>query len=243
MESGNSRVIRRYKSDMMFIRLQGPIENESVFQLCDEINLAVDYYHYRKIEIELDSPGGSVDSLEYYLGHLARWRKNRIAVSTLAMTKVASAAAIILSMGDIGKRRAYPSSQILYHDSRIFGSGEIGWTKAQLETQRAQLEETDNRLMTHLIQHVYAKVKEEKIDRMKAVRPDVAEYSGLNIQDILTEIDCGQEAHLTQAQLEAAYHRLNTIERFIPAQVAEQMLLIDSIADEYAYQEQHHGQH
>ena len=57
----------KYETHRAVVRLSGELNNDSIFALCDEIDLALDYYKYPAVEIQIDSPGGHVDSLDYYL--------------------------------------------------------------------------------------------------------------------------------------------------------------------------------
>jgi ATP-dependent protease ClpP protease subunit len=241
-----SSVSTWYERHKTIIRVHGDIDNASIFALCDEINLAVDYYHYQQIEIQIDSYGGSVSSLEYYLGRLNYWReKKRVRISTLAMTKAASAAAIILSMGDIGYRRAYESTSILYHDTRIVsGEGEV-WTKDKLDILHRQLLKTDQHLIEHLARHVYnQKVQSERTPegayqwkKMLAVRSDFRELIRVSDpREMLVELDCGEADHLSLEQIQSAYMTLNALDVFIPADIAQKMLLIDEIVADFSNQ-------
>lgn len=114
----------KYEPHRAVVRLAGEVNNDSIFALCDEIDLALDYYKYPLVEIQIDSPGGPVDSLDYYLTRLKSWRADGLRVSTLAMTRAASAAAVILALGDGGLRRAYPSARLQFRHAALPGSAE-----------------------------------------------------------------------------------------------------------------------
>ena len=147
----------KYDHDEAVIRLKGPVESESIIWLCDEIDLAVDYYNYRRVDIQIDSPGGEIAALDYFMTRLSDWRQvEGLVLGTLALTRAASAAAMILSLGSIGHRRAYPSAQLLYHDSRIMSGEGTVWTRQSLDRHRHALAETDARLTRALAAHVMA---------------------------------------------------------------------------------------
>lgn len=234
-----SGVSVRYDRDKLRVRLHGSIDNNSIFALCDEINLAVDYYHYQDVEIEIDSFGGVVSSLEYYLGHLKRWREERrVRIATLGMTTAASAAAVILSMGDIGQRRAYRSSRLLYHDTRFLSNNET-WTKNRLEEAYKQLRETDDRLLSYLVTHVYdhliipqAAQNPQRYRKMLMLKPNFNEIASVvDPEKLFVEMDCGDAEHVQREQILAAYQALYAFDVFIPPDFARQMFLIDHITD------------
>lgn len=146
----------KYEKACAVIRLIGEVNNKSIFSLCDEIDLAIEYYNYRKIDIQIDSPGGSISSLDYYISKLDKWQQRHgVIIGTLGLTSVASAAAMILSLGTIGYRRAYMSSQLVYHNSRLITQKEEMWTKERLDYTNKSLVETDDRLLNRLVKHVY----------------------------------------------------------------------------------------
>lgn len=227
----------RYDRDKLHVRLHGSIDNNSIFALCDEINLAVDYYHYQNIQIEIDSHGGAVSSLEYYLGQLKRWREEyRVRIGTLVMTTAASAAAVILSMGDIGHRRAYRSSRLLYHDARFISNNEM-WTKYRLEEAYKQLRETDNRLLSSLVSHIHDQLIAPRAAQdpaayrtMPILKPPRSEMtSSMDPELLFTDMDSGEQPYLQPDQLMEAYQALYAFDVFIPPSIAQRMFLIDEI--------------
>ena len=94
-------------------------------------------YGYRRVELCLASPGGSVASMEYLLSSLAEWERRGVAVDTRALTGAQSAAAVILSCG--GERRAHPKSRLLYHEARQLEPGTA--TEGSTRERRAALGE------------------------------------------------------------------------------------------------------
>ena len=142
----------KYETHRAVVRLAGELSNGSIFALCDEIDLALDYYKYPLVEIQIDSPGGPVDSLDYYLTRLKSWRADGLRVSTLAMTRAAGAAAVILALGDRGLRRAYPSARLQFRHAAAPGVGEsllrsVGVPMDGTLAVLADLQEADRLLM------------------------------------------------------------------------------------------------
>lgn len=149
----------RYERTRAVVRLVEPVTPHSIIALCDEVDAAIEYYQYDHVEIQLDSPGGHVNALEYYLSRLSEWRATPgVTIATLALTSVASAAAVILSLGDVGHRRAYASSQLLYHDARLVLPERSAMTRADMTELQASLAETDERIVRSLAAHAWGGV-------------------------------------------------------------------------------------
>lgn len=149
------RLTTRYSPDHSTLRYEGVITTEGVLELCDEIELCLDYYGYRQLELQLDSPGGDGAALLHYIDRLRSWREEQgLIVGTTALTQASSAAAIILALGSPGHRRAYSSAQLVFHNARIQGRQEQVWTRHGLEEQRVRLAAVDERLIQEIVGHV-----------------------------------------------------------------------------------------
>ncbi len=247
-EYGDSaNVTVRYDYDKAIIRLNDNIDAQSIFSLCDEVELAADYYHYDFVDIHINSQGGSVPALEYFLTQLRGWRRRHdLTIGTLAISRVASAAAVILSLGDIGHRRAYPSAEILYHNARI-ATPEAYLTRSALQLLSKQLGRLDERMLNEIVEHVYEnKVLTERFDeggpaaaesapyrwtRMTGIRTETADFTQLaEPSEMLCEIACAEgEPHLSRQQLETAYRTLSILDHSISPRVACDFLLIDHV--------------
>ena len=135
------------------VRLKGEVTPESILELCSAIDAAVYYYHFRHIKIEICSPGGELLALQHYLSKLAEWRNLGVIVETVAIMSVASAAAIILSLGDVGYRSAYPVAKLVYHNGRAKPPSFC--TKEDFAQFCSALERIDNHLQAQLIRQIY----------------------------------------------------------------------------------------
>jgi ATP-dependent protease ClpP protease subunit len=142
-----------YENQKAIVRLTGEITNDSVFSLCDEIDLAIDYYHFPTIEIRLDSPGGNLRSLIFYLTKLKEWKEKKVSVATQGLTMVCSAAACILSMGDIGKRKVYSNTRLLYHQSSFSNVNSL--TIQAANDYITSLQQSTGMMIDVLAQHVW----------------------------------------------------------------------------------------
>lgn len=144
----------RYEQDRAVIRFDDPIDSNSILNLCDEIDYAITFYYYKNITVEIDSPGGEVDALHYYIDKLRQWRKKGTRLGTIALTNCCSAAAMMLSLGDLGFRSATSNAALLYHHSRI-SSSKAPLTSDRLGQLERSLTRTDDQLLIELLQHIY----------------------------------------------------------------------------------------
>jgi ATP-dependent protease ClpP protease subunit len=209
--------------------------------LCDEINLAIDYYQYQRFILQIDSVGGSATALEYYLQQLVRWRQRNVCIGTQALTRAYSAAAIMLSLGDIGHRWAYSTSRLLYHNPRVVTEGSAIDAHRLIDMYR-ELTLVNDHMVNQLASHIY----ENKILRgtcspdpnqlgvrkILAVRADPLVTTVTNDRDVanlFVEVDCGDKGHLGLDQIKVVYQTLNQQDIILSAEQARDMLLIDSI--------------
>lgn len=156
MNATVTAVSAKYETDRAVVRLVGTVSVESILALCDEVDLAVEYYQYPAVELQLASPGGDVTALDHYLARLKQWRSPPVVrIETLGLTEAASAAAIILSLGDIGARSAYTSTRLLYHDPRAMIPENTVATRASLGQLSAALADADRRMLDLIVEHIW----------------------------------------------------------------------------------------
>ena len=132
-------VLAPHKATIWF---DSEVNDHSIAALVDDIQAVSQELFYREIDLQILSPGGSVLSLNYYLAALEGWADS-VRIHTCALTAVASASAIILSLGNV--RRASAASQLLYHGARVPGAAAI--TARAASRMREDLEAIDNRLL------------------------------------------------------------------------------------------------
>ena len=152
--SGGASAEASRSRDIGSHRLKDDVSLDSVFELCDKIENMIEYLQYRKIRIEVDSRGGSLQAFDYFYTKLEQWRLKGVSVETLGLTKAMSAGALILSIGDVGKRKAYSSTTLLYHNGRIpMGEGTMLTREGARDLQRV-LGSSDKRYINMLVQHI-----------------------------------------------------------------------------------------
>jgi ATP-dependent protease ClpP protease subunit len=146
----------RLESDRAVLRLLVPVDRESVFALADELELLQSYYRYRHVVLEIDSPGGEATALQFLIGRLSHWRDTQgLVISTWALSSVSSAAAIILSLGSRGYRRAPAVACLLYHSARAVMSGGGSLTGPGVRALSYELERLDHTIVSQLAQNAY----------------------------------------------------------------------------------------
>jgi ATP-dependent protease ClpP protease subunit len=150
----------RFEQQRGIVRFCGPVDTAQIFALCDEIDSLIDHYFYNHITLEIDSNGGELQSLLYYIQKLKGWRRDGVRIETVALTQCASAAALMLSFGDIGHRYAMPRSKILYHNARVYSSNQIPLTSESLEKLRSSLSRADAELLVALLNHLFSELGE-----------------------------------------------------------------------------------
>ena len=161
MEATNLTV--HYKHDKAVISFNQQVDSASILNLCEEIDTAVDDYHYRKVQIRIESPGGEIDALQYYIDKLPQWRRKQVQLETMALMQSSSAAALMLSLGDLGKRSAAPSANLLYHNARVYGSREPLTSEGLGELER-RLSRIDDKMLMRLLRHLYADLDDRYFD-------------------------------------------------------------------------------
>ena len=82
-----------------------------------------DYYQYTRVDLRLESPGGSIEALHYILRQMAWYQQRGKDVAVHSTFTCASAAAILLAMGQFGHRTVDRSTNLLFHSARVQPNG------------------------------------------------------------------------------------------------------------------------
>ncbi|MXW74032.1 MAG: hypothetical protein F4X96_08640 [Gammaproteobacteria bacterium] len=96
-----------------------PLTSESCIELIDGIRRLRDDYFYSEVQLRLSSPGGESTALEYFIEASNELREGGFRIDCHAVTKVASAACVMLSLAD--RRTSHPKAALLYHTGRVAG--------------------------------------------------------------------------------------------------------------------------
>ena len=108
-----------YKTDRAVLSVSGEITDELVIDLVAQVRRLADECFYDLVEVEITSNGGAVQALRYFVEALDAFRRDGVSVTTRALARAGSAAAVMLSMGD--RREAAPGAALTYHSARTDG--------------------------------------------------------------------------------------------------------------------------
>ena len=110
----------KYKPDRAVVPVIGVIAEEMMLPLVEAIQQLHNDYFYTHIELEVCSPGGQAMALDYCVEAMDALRARGVRFSTRALMSVSSAAAILVSLGDV--REAVRGASFLYHQARTMGT-------------------------------------------------------------------------------------------------------------------------
>ena len=94
----NPHIVHRHNHAVVV--LDGDVDKASCRALLDAIGTAVDYYGYRLVEIQIDSPGGNGRPLKHLLDRLDLYRVQGVRFRTSALSIASSAGAVLVALGD-----------------------------------------------------------------------------------------------------------------------------------------------
>jgi len=210
------------------------VTDKSVAQLLDLLESAFNYYQYKEVEIQVNSPGGSVRALHFLLDHFERYRNQGRVLALTALMEAASAAALMVSCGTPGRRAAYPRAVFLYHSVRLPEVKELTEIKAKRYFEDMQRENEFARdLLVHMAlcaQDYFLKASGHKEDfflrKLERFQKTAQEL------DLLTEEaeakDLIQKERF-EALVRGVYGRLLQRESFLTAEQAKDLFLIDRV--------------
>jgi Clp protease len=112
-----------------------------------------DYYQYNRIDLRLESQGGSIEALHYILRQMNAYEKRGKQVGVRSTFVCASAAAILLAMGQWGGRSVDRSTALLFHSARVQAAGH-GMTAAISTNLSQTLNWVDIRLIDLLVERL-----------------------------------------------------------------------------------------
>ena len=109
--------------DHASVLLDGDLDWPLVHDVVRAIEDAVEYYCYACIELRVRSPGGSNEVLGYLLERLDAWRGRGVHFRTRALGRTASAAALLVALGD--ERLADPGATLRFHGVSMYRNGDV----------------------------------------------------------------------------------------------------------------------
>lgn len=137
----------------------------------------------REIRLYINSPGGSATAALAIYDTMQFIKPD---VSTVCIGQAASAAAIILSAGEKGKRISLPNSRILIHQVRIYGGIEGQATDVEIQTREMlRLKQQVNEILSKHTGQTVKKI-ESDTERDLFMGPEEAVAYGI-IDKVITE--------------------------------------------------------
>ena len=142
-----------YRENEGEVQINTDIDEASALGLEKALDLFFAYYRYPRACLSINSNGGQSVALEHILGIIERWRQVGREIRTEATFRAGSAAALLLSMGEVGSRQVHRHTMLLYHHGRIVG-GDSQITAGRAGHLATVLQSGDHRLMKRLANHV-----------------------------------------------------------------------------------------
>ena len=135
------------KSDCAVVPVNGIIEEEMMLELVSAIQQLHNDYFYTHIELEVCSPGGQAMALDYCVEAMDALRARGVRFTTRALMSVSSAAANLVSLGDV--REASRGASFLYHQARTGGSETV--TAQSARQILTAVDKIDERYLSRLV--------------------------------------------------------------------------------------------
>ena len=135
-----------YGPDRAVLSVCGDVTDELVIDLAARVRRLVDECFYDRIELEITSNGGMETALRYFVDALEGFRREGVSVTTRALTKAASAAAVMLSLGSW--REAASGAVLTYHSMHVGGLD--GVTSRSAAALHGVLASADRRMLERL---------------------------------------------------------------------------------------------
>ena len=236
----NPHIVHRHNHAVVV--LDGDVDKASCRALLDAIGTAVDYYGYRLVEIQIDSPGGNGRPLKHLLDRLDLYRVQGVRFRTSAISIASSAGAVLVALGD--ERVAAPGSRLLFHGSWLYRRGQL--TARDCAGLHARLSRSDDKLLYRLVDRAFAgpvtapvhgaqtsdrKVLEQlcadaELDP-KATDPDRVQTLAATLGQTVDEAIKGDD----RETISKLYRRLIQFDRPISGSLAKTLHLVDLVID------------
>jgi ATP-dependent protease ClpP protease subunit len=136
------------------LRVRGELLQDTALDLCAAIHQASTYWHYDRLVLEINSPGGELLALRALVHEMNWWRGQRGRVETAGQMQAGSAAALLLSLGDVGRRVVCPHTELVFHHTRVMTQGAQALTAQHAGAAARRLEQADVTLLRQLTEHI-----------------------------------------------------------------------------------------
>lgn len=228
-----------HRGDHAAVTFSDELTWETVNELADILEILVDCYFYRRIDIVISSSGGFVAALDYYLTQVGRYRAQGVRFHTRVISWAASAAALMLSFAD--HRVAERGARLLYHCARVASQGPV--TAGGSAAMHAELAHLDDVMIDRLVERAFADpgpvggVSVEPSDRPVLERllgadapekttrlPTLRALARALDRKVTAALRAGDRDTLTEL-----YRTLLVMEHWISAGLARVLRLVDSV--------------
>lgn len=136
------------------LRLRGELRQDTALDLRAAMHQAGNYWHYDRLIVEINSPGGELLALRALVHEMHWWRSRGGQIETAAQMQAGSAAAVLLSLGDVGRREVRPHTELVYHHTRIMTQGTQALTAQHAGATARHLQMADMSLLQQLAEHI-----------------------------------------------------------------------------------------
>ena len=212
----NNQFHNRQVRDRFEVDFPVAVSFDGINQLVHTVEQSIEYQKTTQVEISLNSPGGEYSALVHFVWYLQNWRQRGVAVHTRGMVQVASAATLMLSLGDLGHRRVYPHTELVYHFARL---GKVSHVTASLARYLEEnLDEVDNKMLDQLVEHIMPLVKGGQFPRQD-----------MQIHKTRFKAKACPSEKEARTKIRNDLERLFHLDRPISAEQAYQFYLVDEI--------------
>ena len=129
-----------YRPDRAVVTVSDEIDTQKMLALAALMQRLHHEYFYKRIELEISSPGGLVMALDYLVEVMDQLRSKGVSFTTRALMSVSSAAANLVSLGN--RRETLRSSSFLYHQARAAGLDKLtAQSAASILTEVGKIDE------------------------------------------------------------------------------------------------------
>lgn len=104
------------------IEINGEINEQMALGFEKGLKKLFGYYHYERVTLRINSPGGMLSALRHMLEYIQNWREKGHQIETEGSFCAASAAALLLTFGAMGTRTVHRHTHVLFHNTRIGGT-------------------------------------------------------------------------------------------------------------------------
>ena len=147
-----AKITFAHAGDHAVVALTGELDWDASREFVEVIDTLVEDYFYAEVELLVTSPGGNVLAFEFCLAQQEEWRRQGVTLRTRILSQAASAAAVLVSLGD--ERVAAPGATLSYHCAHF--SPESGVNAQATATLSSLLREVDDRMVARLAARVLA---------------------------------------------------------------------------------------